>query len=343
MESSIAPHLRRPRTVPTRTGPDFRPPYPSLSARFPQHTREVVMAYLGVQWPDRDGVPTAVTEAVAALRASLVAGGAGHVDLAEYVDEAGFRTRVVIAYWTDPDAYRRWRAADDWTAPEHAGAGLGRFREVVVPTVDRFETLFSSDRLDGVARLADGLSGEIREHAYWGGARDRLPIAQDGEIAPEGRVRVTVDGPVRTVRPGRNVCLIRSGQEWTETAGEERRMYLEDVEPHLRAGMEYLRDEGLAVGCHVNRYMTVLDDDGAPTDRTFGLSWWRSMAELDTWAESHPTHLAIFRAAMRYLSTMGPAANLRLHHEVTVAEGDDTEFVYVGCHDRTGLLRAVGA
>ena len=34
-------------------------------------------------------------------------------------------------------------------------------------------------------------------------------------------------------------------------------MYLEDVEPVLRAGMEFLRDEGAAVGCFANRYVTV--------------------------------------------------------------------------------------
>jgi len=36
-------------------------------------------------------------------------------------------------------------------------------------------------------------------------------------------------------------------------------------------------------------------------------------------AESHPTHVRIFGAAMKYLSTLGPAAKLRLYHEVTVA------------------------
>jgi hypothetical protein len=46
------------------------------------------------------------------------------------------------------------------------------------------------------------------------------------------------------------------------------------------------------------------------------LSWWKSLAALERWAESHPTHLAIFGAAMKYLGTMGPAARLKLYHEV---------------------------
>jgi aldoxime dehydratase len=43
---------------------------------------------------------------------------------------------------------------------------------------------------------------------------------------------------------------------------------------------------------------------------------------------------------MKYLSTMGPAARLRLYHEVTVAAAEDQLFEYLGCHPGTGLLRA---
>ena len=71
------------------------------------------------------------------------------------------------------------------------------------------------------------------------------------------------------------------------------------------------------------------------------MSWWRSLADLDRWAKDHPTHKAIFGQAMKYLSTMGPAARLRLYHEVTVAAADDQHFEYFGCHPGTGLLRVL--
>lgn len=58
------------------------------------------------------------------------------------------------------------------------------------------------------------------------------------------------------------------------------------------------------------------------------------------WAESHPTHVDIFGAALRHLSTMGPAARLRLYHEVTVAAAGEQSYAYRGCHPRTGMLRA---
>ena len=56
------------------------------------------------------------------------------------------------------------------------------------------------------------------------------------------------------------------------------------------------------------------------------MSWWKSLAALERWAELHPTHVRIFGAAMKYLSTLGPAAKLRLYHEVTVARADEAFF-----------------
>ena len=61
------------------------------------------------------------------------------------------------------------------------------------------------------------------------------------------------------MKPHDNICLIRSGQDWSDTDAAERKMYLDDVEPVLREGMDFLRDDGRSIGCFANRYMTVLD------------------------------------------------------------------------------------
>lgn len=71
------------------------------------------------------------------------------------------------------------------------------------------------------------------------------------------------------------------------------------------------------------------------------MSWWKSLSALERWSESHPTHVAIFGAAMKYLTTLGPSAKLRLYHEVTVATADEQFFEYRNCHPKTGMLRAV--
>ncbi|MBP2327905.1 aldoxime dehydratase [Kibdelosporangium banguiense] len=337
MESAIPPYLTVERTRSSRKSDTFQPPYPSFSARFDPSMQQVVMAYFGVQHASQD--PPPVAEA-ALTRLAGTAGGA-HRERARYVDEAGYHTTLEIRYWTNPAEFASWLADNDFWTTGPASPEAGFFLEAAQPTVHRFETLFSNDRVEGIAVAADKLSGEIQEHGYWGGARDRIPLSQTDTLAPFGAVSVHTSGDLVTVVPNGNLCLIRSGQEWSETDGDERRMYLEEVEPVLRAGMDFLRDDGLPIGCYANRYVRVLAEDGSQTDKSFGLSWWRGLEDLETWSESHPTHVAIFRVAMKYLSTMGPAARLRLYHEVTVAEQSQTRFEYLGCHARTGLLRTL--
>ncbi|MEV6898523.1 phenylacetaldoxime dehydratase family protein [Amycolatopsis sp. NPDC051372] len=259
------------------------------------------MAYLGVQYRTPQPPPMVVAALAALDSAHSGEHAPDHHDRARFVDEAGYATVLTTFYWTDPAEYDRW------------------------------------------AKAREAWTGPQHEHDYWGGARDRLPIAQTDRLEPGSRPTAETDPEtgVVTVSPRGNLCLIRSGQEWTETEGDERGMYLGDVEPVLRAGMEFLRDDGLGIGCYANRYVRVTDDTGAETDKSYGMSWWHSLADLEAWAESHPTHVAIFRAAMKYLSTQAPAARLRLYHEVTVTDAGEQEFRYLGCHDRTGLLSAV--
>jgi aldoxime dehydratase len=341
MESAIPPHLQVSRSRHRRVPDDYQPPYPSFVARHRPAVGSVVMAYFGIQHsPDAPkGLPAAL-KSLEAVFAS--ANGPRHWDRAAYVDEAGYNNTVSVAYWDDRAVFDAWfpaaRAA--WTGTE--AAGLGKFIEVLCPSVNDYETLFSSlGRPEGVAVIADGMSGEVLEHAYWGGMRDRIPLSQTNEMAPAGVPSVVREGRRLRVKPHDNICLIRSGQDWSDTDSAERKMYLEDVEPVLREGMEFLRDEGLAIGCFANRYMTVLDDDGRPTEKSYGMSWWKSLAALERWAESHPTHVCIFGAAMKYLSTLGPAAKLRLYHEVTVTRAADQFFEYLDCHPGTGMLKAV--
>ncbi|WP_259696429.1 phenylacetaldoxime dehydratase family protein [Pseudomonas brassicacearum] len=123
--------------------------------------------------------------------------------------------------------------------------------EVVCPSADRFETAFSSpDRAEGVAHLAERMSDHIIEHAYWGSARDRLPIAQvDPLLTSPTPEAFEILQPKRVRVQGKNnLSLIRSGQDWSDTIGQERDLYLNDMEPTLVAGMDFLRDQGRLPG-----------------------------------------------------------------------------------------------
>jgi aldoxime dehydratase len=341
MESAIPSHLTTARSRHKRVPDDYRPPYPSFVARHRPAVRQVVMAYFGLQY--RGAAPPAAVRAPGEIAARFAgADGPSHWDRAHYVDQAGFSNVVSVAYWDDVARFDRWfaPAREAWTGG--IGEGIGRFIELLRPGVARHETLFSSlGRPEGVAALAEGMSGEVQEHAYWGGMRDRIPLSQTDEMAPRGEPRLVRDGSRLRVIANDNLCLIRSGQDWSDTESSERKMYLDDVEPVLREGMDFLRDEGLPVGCYANRYMRVLGADGQPVEKSYGQSWWKSLAALERWAESHPTHVRIFGAAMKYLSTLGPSAKLRLYHEVTVAAADEQFFEYQGCHPRTGMLAAL--
>jgi aldoxime dehydratase len=342
MESAIPSHLETTRSRHRRVPDDYAPPYPSFVARHKPAVTRLIMAYFGVQ---HRGEPTAAVAAALAQIAARFAGdnGPSHWDRARYVDQVGFSNVVSVAYWDDAARFDAWFAGarEAWTGSAPAD-GIGRFIEVLRPHVVRYETLFSSpDRAEGVAVLADAMSGEVQEHAYWGGMRDRIPLSQTDAMAPGGEPRAVRDGARTRVVAHDNLCLIRSGQDWSDTEAAERKMYLDDVEPVLREGMDFLRDDGVAIGCYANRYMHVVDADGRPTEKSYGQSWWKSLAALERWAESHPTHVKIFGAAMKYLMTLGPSAKLRLYHEVTVAAADEQFFEYLGCHDRTGMLGAV--
>jgi len=345
MESAIPPHLQVKRTRHRRVPDDYQPPYPAFVARHRPAVERVVMAYFGLQY--RGDPPAAHATALDwTTKTFAAASGPKHWDRAQYVDEAGYTNLLSVAYWDDQNSFDSWfsPAREAWTGAKNNFAGLGTFIEVLSPSINDYETLFSSlGRPEGIAVLANSLSGEVMEHAYWGGMRDRIPKSQTNDMAPAGGPSILRDGDRVRVKPYDNICLIRSGQDWSDTEAGERKMYLDDVEPVLRASMEFLRDEGRSVNCFANRYMTVLDQTGRPMEKSYGMSWWKSLAALERWSESHPTHVRIFGAAMKYLSSLGPSAKLRLYHEVTVARTADQFFEYRSCHDRTGMLKAVTA
>ena len=341
MESAIPLRLETPRTRHKRVPDDYQPPYPSFVARYKPAVNRVVMAYFGLQY--RGTAPGAATDELGEIARRVAAeGGPSHWDRAQYVDQAGYENVVSVAYWDDIARFDKWfaPAREAWTGTEPEG--IGTFIEVLRPTVARHETLFSSlGRPEGVAAISGGMSGEVREHAYWGGMRDRIPLSQTDPMSPGGNPELIRDGARLRVQAHDNLCLIRSGQDWSDTEASERKLYLDDVEPVLREGMDFLRDEGLGVGCYANRYMRVLAAGGDASEKSYGQSWWKSLAALERWAESHPTHVRIFGAAMKYLSTLGPSAKLRLYHEVTVAAADEQFFEYLNCHAKTGMLAAV--
>ncbi|MFC0138968.1 phenylacetaldoxime dehydratase family protein [Erwinia mallotivora] len=341
MESAIPQHLRVAREHPATLPEDYQPPFPAWTARFTPLTGQVVMACFGVQ----AGTPLSLADLHPVTTRFAQPDGPLHWDTACCQDAMGFYNLVAIAYWASPQQFDQWQHSSGfhtwWSSPQREEGSCGYFLEVVCPTADRFETIFSDrSSKEGVAHLASGMSDEMQEHGYWGSARDRLPVAQRAELAGSTLPQRRQSQGRRVTLYGReNLCLIRSGQDWSATGQEERRKYLAEVAPVLREGMDFLRDEGATVGCLSCRFMTVLDRvSGAETEKTFGLAHFSDLAALELWARSHPTHVAIFGGFMRYVKELNFNITLRLWHEIVVVPASAQHFSYINCHPHSGLM-----
>lgn len=345
MESAIDRHLVCPRKISRRVPDDYQPPFPMFVGRADSRVQQVTMCYLGIQFLGQDlrgAALQAMREVIATLDHT---DGPAHHDLTEHTDNHGYGNLIVVAYWSEPTSFARWLRSPDvtgwWESDDRSTDGLGYFREIVSPRAEQFETLYAfQDGLPGVGSLMTSTSGEINEHGYWGSMRERFPLSQTDWMQPTGELTVVSGDPERggrvVVRGHDNIALIRSGQDWRDAGPAERALYLEEIQPTLQAGMDFLRDNGAAVGCYSNRLVQNIDLDGNPYDETYNIGHWRSLERLERWAESHPTHLRIFTTFFRVATDLD---KLRLYHEVSVSDGVDQIFEYVNCHPSTGMMR----
>ena len=350
MESAIPPHLRCPRTRLKRSADDYQPPVPAWTARGDIAIEQVVMGYYGVQW--RPGEEARAAAASATIDGQLEnALGASAVERARYTDPQGYENQVHIVYWTNVDDYRHFaenQAVEAWwRSSERESDSVGVFREVFSPRITHMETLYNApDYLVGAgSALGRHSDSDVQEHAYWGGMRDRMPISQTDPLAVSGTVSAHPDAtPARVRVVGHdNIAVIRSGQDWTKTSGTERDLFLSKMVPTLRAGMDFLSTQGLDIGCYTNRLMQNVDATGTLLDRAFGLGYWRSLEDMEAWAEHHPTHVAIFEGFMNIAQALKGQFDLRLYHEVCVVKSDQQLLEYIGCHGKTGLMAAIAA
>ncbi|EXU76884.1 phenylacetaldoxime dehydratase family protein [Erwinia mallotivora] len=344
MESAIDKHLQCPRTLSRRVHDDYQPPFPMFAGRAGEDLTQVVMACMGVQFreADRAKALAGMQHLVASFR---IGEGPGHYDMTFHTDNQGYGNFIVMGYWRDPAAWCRWVRQPEidgwWSAEQRLSDGIGWFREIIAPRADQLETLYAFQQdLPGVGTLMDNISGEIQEHGYWGSVRDRIPASQHDWLQPDGELRIISGDPAaggRVVVQGHdNITLIRSGQDWAEADEQERALYFSEMLPPLQAGMDFLRDEGQALGCYSNRFVRNVDIDGNLLDIAYDLGFWRSLDRLERWAESHPTHLRIFTTFFRVVTGL---QKLRLYHEVSVSDARFQTFEYINCHPTTGMMR----
>lgn len=326
---------------------DWKPPYPSFMSEFDAAKKTVVMCLIGCQFSS--GQREAALGLVTRLHSLMLGeGAAAYVDLSECdQDSTGHHQLVATGYWFDPALLKTLFAGEAfrrvWEAHTEPDQPLGLFREVFNFPMTRFETLHSGpDHLVGVANVRDGISEPVPHHAYWGSMRDRIPDSARDRFASDEPVHILARESHRiTVRPNRNLAIIRSGQDITAAFGEERTQYLGDVEPTLISGMNFLRDDGKEVRCYDCRFFRFIDERGEPLDHTYGYAYFQCLEELEKWAEHHPSHNAIFGSFLEFAPRYGESMQSRFWHEVAVLPAEDQFAEYANCAPCTGLLAGI--
>ncbi|KAI4643539.1 hypothetical protein J4E93_006549 [Alternaria ventricosa] len=358
LEQSIPDHLRRERSCPASTPPNYIPPFPGYCSRFQAEMGDLVMAMMGAQYTSvtgNDGI--AVTKLQEFVSRGPESKRPSFWETTSVIDKRGAYSIAVIAYWRSADLHRSWQQESGfntwWQSSERERDGHGWFQEILRPTMDRFETVFSNpENPEGAANMQERISGKLEQHAYWGSMRDRLAAAQDNKL--DGNGRCSDDGSAngssddgcasKRVRIfGKpNLCVIRSGQDWSDTLPEERKLYLDTMHPVLVEGMRFLRDQGREVGCYAMNLWDAVDSTSfeAGRERTFGLGYFDDLASLEHWSKSHQTHINIFGGFLMYAKKLNNVLSLRLFHEVYVLEPDQQFFEYIGCHAETGMMNA---
>lgn len=102
--------------------------------------------------------------------------------------------------------------------------------------------------------------------------------------------------------------------------------------------MAYLSDNPVPTGCASLRWQTTTDEAGRMQPEAHALGYFLSLRHMELWAETHPTHAAIFDAAIARYRSYGAANQLRTWHEVFVLPEGGQQFEYLNCDPSTGLL-----
>ncbi|KAF4542395.1 hypothetical protein BFW01_g6752 [Lasiodiplodia theobromae] len=354
------------RKYPLRQPKNYRPPVPRWQLQLPPGVDRVYTIYVGVQQHAAD----APTQAAATRAKELILNWIDATrpeaheafTVVEGNDEPAGRADVWVCYFTDATAYERSARALALPALYHASIGpgssssnnVGLWCERFATAASRLETNYSGlDYLPGLARVGGGATPvEHTYSAYWGAARDRIPdSAHDLFVrCPDDELRTTTVPP-SIIPDGRgkrlvgtnyeNMVHIRSGQFWEGCGDDEAEAYESVLEPALMTGLRYLWANQAETGTVGLRF--VRNADGAQTERkeTCAAGFFRSLEDLENWAERHPSHKAIYLGAIKHAKTFGPERKMRTWHEVSVLKAGEARFEYVNCTPNTGVIRFV--
>jgi hypothetical protein len=339
-------------------------------AQFPAHMDCVFTAYIGVQQHkvqtdigmQSEGVQAAV-ESIQRWMVEDPSSAPASIEQFQVLDGDDVPSSTVwVCYWDNPSKYedsmRRLSLVDihQQLKPSQRQS-VGLWCERFTSHLSHVETNYSGlDYLPGLARLPGVSTVEHTLTAYWGAARDRIPASATDQFAEKERTEKTQLAPdtpsqhetqsyhVICTNPD-NLVHIRSGQFWANCAEDEAKAYEDTLEPTLRAGLAYLWDNPQKSGAMGLRYLNnrpptpQAREEMSETKESCVAGFFRNLADLEHWAKSHPSHLAIYTGAIKHAKKFGDQRKFRTWHEVSVLKHGEAQFEYVNCTARTGVMR----
>lgn len=336
------------RIHPLRKPKGFEPVVQRWSTAFLNSCRAICVAFHGVQ--GRNAEEVYASSFFPWIEAALgLPDGPTVADHAWFVDQNGLYTHVVATYWVDEARRDRFFADPHlrtwWEAQERLSEPTGYFRESLTVPVERQESIYWQDYAGGLSASPDVALYPTPWCGYYGAMRDRIPLAAadllDSPLAATGLspvARETKGARWRVTAP-HNLAVIRSAAFWGRCDPEQAEDYMRDLRAPLLRGMDFLKENAEASGCASLRFQQTCDAKGEPELETHALGYFLSLQHLEAWAEQHPTHEAIFKAAIARYRKYGKANQLRTWHEVFIVSQDEAQsFEYVNCASGTGLL-----
>lgn len=328
------------RQFPLRRPKNHKPPIARYSAVLPQ-TDQVAVLFLGIQSQSPDALASAATDV---LSHCVGAHAPASSDQAVFTDKQGYLNHVIALYWLDAREYQAWHetaAITGWREQISELSRIGLWWEPIVVDGERAETIAFKEFQRGFARCPACSLQPTEGSGYWGAARDRIPSSAYDLFLPaldSITHQPTEQEPYHAIQPPRNMTVIRSGVSWEKCEGEQLKDYNERIKPKLDDGMSYLRENPRETGCFTLRQVVSIGEDGKPLPEAYSLGAFVSLGHLESWAEHHPSHLAIYTRAMASRRKYQDALQLRTYNEIFILDDENPKFEYFNCHPLTGLL-----
>ncbi|KAH6637872.1 heme-containing dehydratase protein [Boeremia exigua] len=343
------------RVYPLRKPKNHRLPVPRYTLTLPDGVDHVYTSYIGVQQHSDDPASAAAKRTVCEyIRTWLLSAHqpASYESFSLLDGREAPGTTVWVCYWADARTHESALAALDLRAlhartPKQQQPAIGLWLEAFATPVARLETNYAGpDYLPGLARLPGSRAAEHELATYWGAARDRIPDSAH-DLFPRPAAAERPQDPVGrgqylTGTSHANLVHIRSGQWWAACGAAEAGAYETKLEPTLRKGLQYLNEHAADTGAMGLRYLRNTDTESPLVDddrkETCGAGFFANLEDLETWAKTHGSHLAIWRGALAHYKAFPDNRRFRTWHEVSVVEQGRSRFEYVNCTRGTGVM-----